>query len=238
MKKIKYIVPNLFTTLNLISGIVALTFLFYGNFGTALFLIMFAALFDFLDGMFARILNARSEFGKQLDSLADSVSFGLVPGFIVFLYLEVALKINSLWPEQISYIGFLLTVFAIYRLARFNISENKSGNFVGLAVPAMAIFISSFVWYLLNFNNTFTEYLSQIPVIIIITILFSVLMISKVSMFSLKFENLSFKGNEVKWVFLIISSVLLIIFRIFALPLVIIFYIVLSIVLNLLKKKI
>jgi CDP-diacylglycerol---serine O-phosphatidyltransferase len=238
MSKFKNIIPNLLTTLNLTAGITALSFLFYGNFGAALLLILFAALFDFLDGMFARILNAQSEFGKQLDSLADAVSFGLVPGFMMFLYLEIYLKINTSWPEQISYIGFILTVFAIYRLARFNSSENKSNNFTGLAVPAMALFISSFIWYLLNFNNAFTVWISQVPLLIAITVLFSVLMISRIPMFSLKFINLSFKGNELRYMFLIISTILLVIFRIFALPLVVSFYVVLSITMNLLRKKI
>lgn len=238
MSRLKNIIPNLLTTLNLSAGIAALSYLFYGNFGAALILVLFAALFDFLDGMFARILNAQTEFGKQLDSFADAVSFGLVPGFMVFLYLEISVKINPTWPEQISYIGFLLTLFAIFRLARFNSSDYKSNDFIGLAVPAMALFISSFIWFLLHFNTDFSIWMSQIPVIIAITVLFSVLMISKISMFSLKFYNLSFKGNELRYAFLIISTILLVIFKIFALPLVIVFYIALSITMNILRKKI
>ena len=237
MKNLKKSIPNIVTTLNLISGLAAMVFLFQGNFGAALILVLMAAFFDFSDGMLAHLLNAKSEFGKQLDSLSDAISFGVVPGFMAYLFLKLHLLFHPEWPVWISYIGFTLTLFAIFRLARFNSDNSNKTSFTGLAVPAMALFISSLIWYFIKHENTLSTWLEQLPIFISIIVLMNVLMVSRIGMFSLKFRNFSWKGNETRWIFLIISGILLLIFRLFALPLVITIYVGISVVLFLLKKE-
>ena len=237
MKQLKNIIPNLLTSFNLIAGLLSLMYLFVGNFQASLIMILFAGLFDFLDGAMARWLNAGSEFGKQLDSLADAVSFGVVPGVMAFLYLKLNISLHPEWPISLSYVGLSLTVFALYRLARYNASNNESIEFRGLAAPAMAIFVCGLVWYLLSNDNLLTNSISQVPIFISIIIIVNVLMISNITMFSLKFETFSFKNNIVRWIFLAISVGLLLIFKLFALPLIITFYVFLSVIIFLIKKK-
>jgi CDP-diacylglycerol--serine O-phosphatidyltransferase len=237
MKNLKNSIPNFVTTLNLISGLAGLVFLFQGNFGAALIMVVFAAFFDFTDGMLAHLLNAKSEFGKQLDSLSDAISFGMVPGFMAYLFLKLYIIFHPEWPVWICYIGFTLTIFAIFRLARFNSDNSNKTTFTGLAVPAMALFISSLIWYILKHQNPVSIWFEQLPIFISIIVLLNVLMISRISMFSLKFRNFSWGSNKIRWIFIIISGILLLIFRLFALPLIITIYVGISVVLFLLKKE-
>ena len=154
---IKKHIPNLFTLGNLFCGLIALLFVFHGNFEATAFFVLLGIVFDFFDGFLARILKVSGELGKQLDSLADMVTSGVVPGFVMFHLLENILKekqnisINGLELEELlsnevgylPYVGFILTLAACYRLAKFNIDTRQTDSFIGLPTPAMTLFVVS-----------------------------------------------------------------------------------------------
>ena len=222
MKKITKYIPNTITCLNLFSGCVACIFAFKGDFSLAAFCIYFSAIFDFFDGMAARVLKAYSPIGKELDSLADVISFGVAPGFIVYNWLIIITSPDSLIP----YIGFLIPVFSALRLAKFNIDDRQTTSFIGLPVPANAIFFASLI--ALNNVDQLSLILNNIWIIIILTIVFSLLLVSELPMFSLKFKNLSLKNNKAQYILIIASIILLIVFQLVALPLIIILFILMS----------
>jgi len=210
--------------------------------------------FDFFDGFFARKFKVEGELGKQLDSLADMVTSGVVPGIVMFQMMLFATKgkwfmelsgITDSWQEYqeifyyfIPFTGLLITLAAAYRLANFNIDERQTSSFIGLPTPAMSIFVLSFPLILFYSDNLFfIGLLQNIYVLIGITILGSYLMNAEIPLFALKFKNYSWKGNEVQYVFLLLTMGLLISLKTVAIPLTIILYIVLSIFDNWTKKK-
>lgn len=235
-----YWVPNFITSLNLAVGSLAVFLGIEGYVGPAAICILCAAVFDFLDGMAARLLGAYSEIGKQLDSLADQVSFGLAPAAILFSLLQLAmfgtnlplLQIEANWLQWSFLLSALLVpVAGAFRLAKFNLDERQSDNFLGLPIPANALFYASLAliieWgskpeiahIILNRFNLLTS-----------IALLSALMISEVPMFSLKFKSLTWQGNQVRFLFLSFCAILLISLQLYALPLIIIGYIVISLV--------
>ncbi|MDD4197909.1 MAG: CDP-diacylglycerol--serine O-phosphatidyltransferase [Paludibacter sp.] len=184
-------IPNFITMLNLFSGSMAVYYAFNGNFTVSFFAILIAGLFDFLDGLAARALKAYSPMGKELDSLADVISFGLAPGVIVFSLFE-----QSQLSEWLKFAGFIIPVFSALRLAKFNIDENQSSSFIGLPTPANAIF-----WA--GMGHSFSGWLIETPwVVLILTLLLSGLLVSKLPMFSLKFKNLRWADNKIQYIFL------------------------------------
>ena len=183
-------IPNTITCLNLFSGCVGVWFAINGNYTGVALAIIFSAIFDFLDGAAARLLGAYSAMGKELDSLADVISFGMVPGALVFQMLSVD------YIHTYAYFGFLLTIFSALRLAKFNIDERQSSSFIGLPVPANAIFWAGIAlawseWFIAN------PY-----VLIALALLFSYLLVAEIPMFSLKFKNLSWTENKLQFIFL------------------------------------
>jgi CDP-diacylglycerol---serine O-phosphatidyltransferase len=227
---IKKAIPNIITILNLLSGSLAIVFIFRGNLAGAALLILAASVLDFLDGFTARILNAYSKIGKELDSLADLVSFGLAPAFIMFKLLEHSAGNAHL----IAYLSFLLIAFSALRLAIFNTDEKQSETFSGLPTPANAIFFASFP-LILNFTNkeslfypVFHQIFTSTFILSGLTILFSVLLISKLPLLSLKFKNFSFKINRSRYILIISSIVLFAVLGLFSLPIIIINYIIIS----------
>jgi len=239
--KIKQNIPNFITILNLTAGCFSIIFVFSNNFFAASIFIFAAAIFDFLDGTFARILNAKSEIGKQLDSLADVVSFGVAPGMIIYQLLNkssfLIIPDNSAF-QFLLIAAFLIPAFSAIRLANFNLDLNQSDSFIGLPVPANAIFIASlpiiadltlfdFVWISEVIFNTWF--------LIALCIVSSYLLISKIPMFALKFKNLKWSGNQLRFIFLFICAALLVIFQFLAIPLIIILYILFSVFGSLLK---
>lgn len=217
--------PNAITCLNLFSGCAGVWLAFKGNFAGATVAILMSALFDFLDGMAARMLKAYSDIGKELDSLADVVSFGLVPGAIIFAMLSPD------YVHSYSFIGFLIPIFSALRLAKFNIDERQTTSFLGLPTPANAIF-----WG--GLSVAYSSWLSNhIYVLITLTIVFSVLLVSEIPMFSLKFKNLNWKKNKWQFIFLGISLILIILLKINAIAPIILWYILLSILLIFVNKK-
>jgi len=180
--------------------------------------------FDFFDGMAARLLKVSSPIGKELDSLADMVSFGVIPAVILYHLFQT--------DESYALIAFLVAIFSALRLAKFNIDENQATEFIGLPTPANALFLSSLVF--VRENEILGEAINDYS-LIAIAIIFSLLLVAPVKLFSLKFSSLSWSENKIRMVFLIISAILLITLGITGLPLIILIYIILSLIKNWLK---
>ncbi len=210
---IKKHIPNSITCCNLISGCIATSFAFSGNAKMALIWIIIGAVFDFFDGMSARLLKVSSPIGKELDSLADDVTFGVAPATIVFAELGVMDYPSFMEPLRgiLPYFAFLIAAFSALRLAKFNLDERQTTSFIGLPTPANALFWGS----LLVMNPDWIENESwSVFAIIILILVSSYLLISELPMFALKFKHWGWKGNEVKYCFAIISLLTLTIFGI------------------------
>jgi CDP-diacylglycerol--serine O-phosphatidyltransferase len=220
-------IPNFLTCCNLVCGCVGVIYILgapttssalmpAASF-TAAYFVWAACVFDFFDGFAARLLHVSSAIGKELDSLADMVSFGLLPGILMFKLIESQLPNPDL--NFLPYVSLLLVIFSALRLAIFNVDETQHDSFRGLPTPANAIFITALPF--LNFDL-------NIWILLFITILFSFLMVSHINLFALKFKNFSWNDNKLRFTFLIVSALLIAIFQQAALPVIIILYIVLS----------
>jgi len=238
--KIKQHIPNALTIFNLASGLISLTLTFEGQFVYAALMIFIAAVFDFLDGNAARMLKAFSELGKQLDSLADLVSFGVAPGLLIYRMISVkcAGSCNVLEQMNISpYFAMLIPVCSALRLAKFNIDLRQEVNFIGLPTPASAIFFASIPLVIYIQPHIFSlvrldflpVFFSNTRILTILAVFFSYLLISDFKIFSLKFKNLVWKGNQLRYVFIILSICLFILFFLSAIPIIIVCYILMSI---------
>ncbi len=230
---IKKHIPNSITCGNLFCGCVAIVSAFEGNLVFAAYLVGIAAVLDFLDGFAARILKVHSEIGKQLDSLADMITFGLVPGIILFLMLSKSM--GSLAHELI-YIAFLIPIFSALRLAKFNVDTRQTDSFIGVPTPASAILVCSLpliVQFQPQMGNFAVAEFIQTPVFLIsLTVILSYLMVAELPLFALKFKNFSWGDNQLRFGFLIISALLLILFKFIAIPFIIFLYVLLSVVAN------
>lgn len=225
--------PNAITCLNLFCGCLAIYFGFQGNLVYAAYLVGLAAVFDFLDGMLARLLKAYSEIGKQLDSLADMVSFGVVPGVMMFQLIASSLQ-NQ--PEffgvpatVLPFFGFLITIFSALRLAKFNIDTRQTTSFIGMPTPACSIFVSSLPLILTHDSFGLSPYILSPLGLIFLTVLLSYLLIAEIPLFALKFKNLTWKDNSIRFIFVIMAAVLAFAFQFTAVPFIIALYILLSI---------
>ena len=222
-------IPNFITCLNLFSGCVALYFIFQNELVYASYLVGLAAVFDFLDGMVARVLGAYSEIGKQLDSLADVISFGVVPGAMMFMLLTRA-EGEFFIPETIlPFAGFIITVFSALRLAKFNIDTRQTTSFIGLPTPACAIFVASLPLILASGDLLFFEVILNPLVLFATTLILSFLLVAELPLFALKFKNVTWADNSVRFIFVGLSVILLALLNFAAIPLIIVLYIVLSI---------
>ncbi len=235
-------IPNAITLLNLLSGCFSIVSAFEGDLVGAAYFIFLASVLDFLDGTFARILNARTEIGKQLDSLADMVSFGLAPGFILFHLINNSLIITGLQitDNVLPYIAFLIPVFSALRLAKFNIDTKQEFGFIGLPTPANAILIASFpliLFYELENSFISLNILQNTWILISISILLSVLLVAKLPLLSLKFKSISFSDNKSRYTFLLLSIILLVILKFLAIPLIILLYVIISVIENILEYQ-
>lgn len=179
-------IPNTITSLNLLSGIAGILCAFSGRLDVSFLLMLAAAVFDFFDGFAARALGAYSPMGKELDSLADSVSFGLLPSLMLHRLMVVLSGETSVW----CYIPLSIALFSVLRLAKFNIDERQSENFIGLATPASAMICGSLTYYLLHQTDSYMVAWAQGHVFIpVLSIVLSVLMVSEIPMFSMKFKK-------------------------------------------------
>ncbi len=235
-------IPNIITSLNLLSGCISIVLAFEGYLLYATYFIFLAAIFDFLDGMSARLLKAYSIVGKELDSLADIVSFGVAPSIIVFHMIKISLFGNTQLPafNNITLVNaifliipFLIAILSGVRLAKFNVDERQTESFIGLAVPANAIFFASLHLVSRISSGSFIHFLlSNEYILALFVILFSLLLVAEFPMFSLKLKNLRFKENKIRYIFIVLSAILLILLHTIAIPLIIILYILLSAINN------
>ena len=281
-------IPNITTGLNLLSGICAIVFAFTGRIELAALFIFIGAIFDFLDGFLARLLKKQGELGKQLDSLADMISFGVAPGILVFILFIISgawdiaasngvpfeqfwqkgtfgfnvnywisIYFNDLagnqnemytphffgWNLFLPFVGFFIPFFSLFRLAKFNLDTRQSESFIGLPTPANTLFFAAFglmVWDGFGANNwksTLSMLLIKDQVLMTLTVLFSALLVTEIPLFSLKFKSFGWKGNEIRYIFLLTSLVLILLLLVWALAIIIILYLLLSIIENNLLKK-
>lgn len=229
-------IPNSITCCNLISGCIATYNAFLGDIRMALLWIIVGAVFDFFDGMSARLLKVSSPIGKELDSLADDITFGFAPSAIIFYELSVMEYPSELLmlKPYLPYFAFVMAAYSALRLAKFNLDERQSLGFIGLPTPANALFWGALFVGAQNFMES-TAYM--LPVVLLMICVSCWLLIAEVPMFALKFKQWGWKGNEVKYIFLISCLPLLMIFGITAFSVIIAWYVVLSVVVNIRNKK-
>jgi len=227
-------IPNAITCLNLFTGCVAIYIAFKGNLEFAAYLVGVAAAFDFLDGMVARVLHAYSEIGKQLDSLADMVSFGVLPGIIMFQLMQKSAMADpdvSLSEAEIfPFSAFIIVIFSALRLAKFNIDSRQTSSFIGLPTPANTLFISSLPLILAADQYNLGQYFMHQYILLGLTLALSFLLVAEIPLFALKFKNLSWKDNATRFIFLLFAVPLLFILKFAAIPVIIILYVLLSVV--------
>lgn len=227
---VKKFIPNTITCMNLVSGCISSVMALQGNLQWALVWILLAAVFDFFDGLAARALHAYSPIGKELDSLADIVSFGVAPGMMLFISLNTA--VGSLASDvyivgYLPYLAFIIPAFSGLRLAKFNIDERQVSSFIGLPVPAHALFWGASLFTVQPFIPAHA--MLFVVTSVVVAFLLSLLLVSKVPMFSFKVKNLAWKGNEVRYVFVSCALVLIILLGFLGLAVTILLYILLSI---------
>lgn len=236
--KIKKHIPNFFTLMNIVCGFGATAFAYQGDFSLAFYAIIGAAFFDFIDGGAARLLGVQSEVGKQLDSLCDVVSFGVAPGMILFSMMRMSLDLSMplVWAQlslrEVLLLSTMVLVpaFSALRLAKFNVDTRQTDSFIGLPVPANALLIASLA-ALLTSAVPLVEIRTLLlhPLfLIMISTLQSYLLISSLPMFALKFKNLSWQDNKLRFLFLLFSLIVIILFREAGIVLVIVMYVLLS----------
>ncbi len=246
-------IPNVLTLFNLFSGCVAVVFAVLNQFEMAALFVFLGIVFDFFDGMAARLLKVEGELGLQLDSLADMVTSGLVPGVVMFRLLGMSM--NAGWNMEMTmepgdllhaagwdmpllpFAGFLITLASAYRLAKFNIDENQTDSFIGLPTPANALLILSLPLVLLYHDN---DYLNGLILntwfLIAVTLTSAFLLNARIHLFALKFKNWGFKDNAIRYTFIVVSLVMVLTLKFLAIPAIIAFYI-LSSVLGTLSEK-
>lgn len=220
-------IPNIITCCNLLSGCVAAVFAFEGVYTIAFACIIMGAVFDFFDGLTARALKVSSPIGKELDSLADVITFGLAPATMAYSWLcECAsAHLDMLVASAMPFAAFLLVAFSALRLAKFNVDERQTSSFIGLPTPANALFWGGLV---IGSHDVVVAQSYGWVLVLALILLFSWLLVAEIPMFSLKFKNLSWKSNRIAYTFLLVSLVLLVVLGWGGLSAVIGWYIILS----------
>lgn len=236
---LKKYIPNLLTLLNLLCGTIAVIFAVNNELEIAAYFVFLGIFFDFFDGFAARIFNVQGELGKQLDSLADVVTSGVVPGIVVYKLLQTNNTVEIFnteivsWKTQeielVPFFGLLFTLAAAYRLAKFNIDERQTSSFIGLPTPAAALVILSLP-LILNYSSleVATTIIENKWFLIVVTVVLSILMNAEIPLFSLKFKDYSWKNNRIKFSFILITAILCIALKFVAIPVVIIVYVLMS----------
>jgi CDP-diacylglycerol--serine O-phosphatidyltransferase len=233
--RIKDHIPNFITLLNLFAGLLSIYYGMIDELQFAGMMIFVAAVFDFFDGFAARLLNAKSEIGIQLDSLADMVSFGVAPAFILFHTIEFSIELTgiSTW-EYLPFTAFIIPLFAALRLAKFNIDEEQQTSFIGMPTPAVAILLASFpiiiMVCLADNKGLYYDIVTNPYFLAGVAIVSSFLMVSKIPMFALKFTSVSWAENQTRYIFIILSVFLIFLLKLAAIPLIILLYLLISIV--------
>lgn len=223
---IKKHIPNTLTLSNLTCGCIGIIACMKGDLITASYMIWLAAIFDFLDGFVARLLKVSSPIGKELDSLADMVTFGVLPAFILF-----SLQ-TDLTTSYLPYVSISVALFSALRLAKFNVDTNQSNGFIGMPTPATAFFVSG-----LAFWSPGSALVSSSTSIVIISIVLSLLMVAPFPMLALKFNDYSIKNNISRYLLIVVSIALIIIFKQQSFPIIIGFYVALSLLVAIMYKR-
>lgn len=268
-------IPNLFTAANMLCGVLSIILSVSGRIDLAPFAVFLGAVFDFFDGFLARALKKQGELGKQLDSLADMVTFGLAPGVMMLVVLTYSIYHGNFsdmlaystadtsfttiafysfrtWAEQlgafshfswIPFLALLIPFFSLFRLAKFNIDTRQSESFIGVPTPANTIFFCAFPLLLWQYagsdgwQHELIMSLVQPAVLVPVIALMSVLLVSEIPLFSLKFKKFSWQGNEIRYVFLIICVILIPVLLFWSVPIIVLLYIVLSVIENIFFKN-
>lgn len=237
-------VPNIITLLNLFCGCIALMFVFQQNFEMAFLLVSLGIFLDFFDGFFARLFDVSSPLGLQLDSLADMVTSGVVPGTVMFFMISNAINFDTASPTiyqpkmWISLLGFIITMASCYRLANFNIDTRQTDSFIGLPTPANALFILSLPLILKSTSSLLVlGLLINEWILLLITALSAYMLNAEIPLFALKIKEFSFEKYKLQISFLLFSVVLLIFLQLSAIPIIIMSYVLLSVINNRMWKK-
>jgi len=214
----KYI-PNTITLINLFCGCAATVSVLYGDFVSTFWFLFAGGWADYFDGTSARLLKVNSVLGKELDSMADMVSFGVAPGAILYMLLHLGwtdgasldnLQIGLDWK---ALPGFLISAFAGLRLARFNLDERQTDDFIGLATPSMTMFVTGLMVIYYNDSLGLAEFVSNPYFLYAVVVLFSFLMVAEIPMFSFKFKGMTWKGNEWRFTFIIVTILMMVLLR-------------------------
>lgn len=222
-----FTIPNMLTLGNLICGASAtVALLVAGDYALAFWLVVIAAVFDFFDGFTARLLGSSSAIGVELDSLADMVSFGLVPSIAMFCLMGDAASCGWIPAEYASYaqyVTFIIVAFSALRLAKFNIDDTQHTEFCGLPTPANGLFCLSLAMLMSSGSIVLSK-----EIVLVTSIVMAYLLISPIRMFALKFKGYGWRGNEIRYLFILLSVVLLVVFTKYAVPAIILIYVTVS----------
>jgi CDP-diacylglycerol---serine O-phosphatidyltransferase len=229
-------IPNALTCGNLLCGCVGVVEAFHNNLLLSCALIGVALIFDFLDGFLARLLKVSSAIGKDLDSLADMVTFGLLPSIIMYqLLMQSIPDLFGIWK---AYPAFIMAIFSAIRLAKFNNDPRQTDSFIGVPTPANAMLIASLP-FIVQFEGDFwKEIIINTNNLLILVVVMSYLLVMEVPLIALKFKNFGWKGNEARFILIALTLVLLVTLKILAVPAILIIYILLSVAANIRKKSI
>ncbi|MCH4829001.1 phosphatidylserine synthase [Flavobacterium covae] len=243
---IKSQIPNLITLLNLFSGCIAIVFVSELQFEWAFFFVCLGIFFDFFDGFFARLFKVQSPLGLQLDSLADMVTSGVAPGYVMFQMILKTIgggqELNHITLENsvvlLPFLGFIISLGACFRLANFNIDTRQTDSFIGVPTPANSLFIMSLP-LVIKFTDIsiIVDVLQNPYILLLITVLSAYVMNAEIPLFSLKIKQFTWSKNTLQILFLILSVILLLVFKYLGIPLIIIAYVLLSVANNLFLKK-
>jgi CDP-diacylglycerol---serine O-phosphatidyltransferase len=227
-----FTLPNFITLGNLICGCLGIIMVQNGEFANASIMMLIALILDFLDGFVARLLKISSEIGKQLDSLADVVTFGVLPSLIIYKLLEN----SALEPSYLKYTAFIMAAASALRLAKFNIDTRQSDSFIGLPTPANGMVVATFP-FLINDYGKLGEIVNNPWVLIGYVFVFSFLLNAEIPLFALKFKKFGWKENQMKYIFLLSCVLLILAFQLAAVPLIILIYVLLSLAISKKTRK-
>ena len=238
MKVKLFTIPNCITLCNLLCGIGSIICsLVYNDLRLAFILVIASAVFDFCDGFAARLLKQYSAVGVQLDSLADMVSFGVAPAIamsVICGQMPSAFELNDIWSEVLCYIPLIVALLSALRLAKFNVDESQKEEFEGLPTPASAILLLSLAALCEQYSLTI-----ELEWLVLISVIVAMLLVSPIRMFSLKFHEwgLGNNDNRIRYAFLLVSCLLINLLRLYAIPLIIVLYIVISAIRWIFQKR-
>ncbi|MEO6686499.1 MAG: CDP-diacylglycerol--serine O-phosphatidyltransferase [Dyadobacter sp.] len=227
-------IPNVLTCLNLLCGCIGVVEAFHNNIVISCWLIGIALIFDFFDGFAARLLKVSSPIGRDLDSLADMVTFGLLPSIIIYqLLMQSIPDLMGIWK---AYPAFLIAIFSAIRLAKFNNDPRQSDSFIGVPTPAAALLIASLPLIIFS-DDSWKPLIVNTNNLLILTVVMCYLLVSEIKLLALKFRSFGWKGNEARYSLMILTVVLLLLFKVLAVPIIFVAYLGLSVAANMVEKK-